>query len=62
MMQIKLDTKPYAEVEVDALVAYLFDDSEPIQGPLDEIDRGPAGLLARLPRSGERAGRRAGGW
>ena len=56
-MQIKLDTKPYAEVEVDALVAYLFEDSEPIQGPLDEIDRGAAGLLRRLTKSGEVSGK-----
>jgi leucyl aminopeptidase len=56
-MQIKLDTKPYAEVEADALVAYLFEDSEPIQGPLDEIDRGAAGLLRRLTKSGEVSGK-----
>jgi leucyl aminopeptidase len=56
-MQIKLDAKPYPEVEVDALVAYLFEDSEPIQGPLDEIDRGAAGLLRRLSKSGEVSGK-----
>jgi leucyl aminopeptidase len=57
VMQIKLDAKPYPEVEVDALVAYLFEDSEPIQGPLDEIDRGAAGLLRRLSKSGEVSGK-----
>jgi leucyl aminopeptidase len=56
-MQIKMDAKPYPEVEVDALVAYLFEDSEPIQGPLDEIDRGAAGLLRRLSKSGEVSGK-----
>src|SRR5580704_14717331 len=32
-MQMTLETKPYATLETDALVTYVFEDTDPIQGP-----------------------------
>ena len=31
-MQITLDTKPFAALETDALVSYVFEDADPVQG------------------------------
>ena len=31
-MQITLETKPYATLETDALVSYVFEETNPIQG------------------------------
>ncbi len=44
-MQITLETRPYAEIETEALVSYVFEETDPVQGQLDEIDRG-AGRFA----------------
>ena len=30
-MQIKIDTTPYANLETDALVSYVFDETDPIR-------------------------------
>jgi len=56
-MQIILDTKPFAALEVDALVTYIFDESEPVQGRVAEIDKLVGGLIGRLSKSGEVAGK-----
>jgi hypothetical protein len=37
-MQITFDTKPFATLEADALVTYLFEESDPVQGRISEID------------------------
>ena len=44
-MQITLETKPFAALETDALVTYLFEESDPIQGRVAEIDAAAGGLL-----------------
>src|SRR5271154_6790786 len=53
IMQITLETKPYAALEADALVAYIFEESDPIQSHLLEIDQSVHGLLKKLVQSGE---------
>jgi leucyl aminopeptidase len=56
-MQIALETKPYAAVEADALVSYVFEEADPVQGRIAEIDRGANGLVAKLATSGELTGK-----
>src|SRR6202140_1661628 len=56
-MQITLETKPYATLETDALVSYLFEDSDPVQGRIAEIDQSANGLLRKLSKSGELTGK-----
>src|SRR4029077_3072774 len=57
VMQITLETKPFAEIEADALVTYLFEDSDPIQGRVFEIDTAAGGLLKKIASSGEATGK-----
>jgi len=56
-MQITLDTKPFAALETDALVSYVFEDAEPVQGRIAEIDQAANGLLTKLAKSGEFSGK-----
>src|ERR1700726_3908679 len=56
-MQITLETKPYATLETDALVSYVFEDTDPIQGTLAEIDQSASGLLRKLSASAEFTGK-----
>jgi leucyl aminopeptidase len=56
-MQITLDTKPFAALETDALVSYVFEESDPIQARIAEIDQATGGLLRKLAKSGELTGK-----
>src|SRR5438477_12558780 len=56
-MQITLVTQPFAAIETDALVAYVFEETDPVQGRVAEIDRSAGGLLRRLAKSGELTGK-----
>jgi leucyl aminopeptidase len=56
-MQITLETKPYASLETDALVTCVFEESDPIQGRLAEIDKSIGGLLKQIASSGEITGK-----
>jgi leucyl aminopeptidase len=56
-MQITLETKPFAALETDALVSYVFEESDPIQGRIAEIDQVTNGLLRKLAKSGELTGK-----
>jgi leucyl aminopeptidase len=56
-MQITLEIKPYATIEADALVAYVFEESDPIQSHLLEIDQSANGLLKKLVQGGELTGK-----
>jgi leucyl aminopeptidase len=56
-MQITLDTKPFAALETDALVTYVFEDAEPVRGRIAEIDQAANGLLRKLAQSGEFSGK-----
>src|SRR5215468_8856442 len=57
VMQITLDTKSFGAVETDALVTYLFEDSDLVTGRVAEIDAAVGGLLKRLANSGELTGK-----
>jgi leucyl aminopeptidase len=56
-MQITLETKPFATLETDALVSYVFEDADPVQGRIAEIDQFTDGLLRKLAGSGELTGK-----
>ncbi len=56
-MQITLESKPYAALQTDALVSYLFEESDPVQGRIAEIDQAANGLLRKLSKSGELTGK-----
>src|SRR5574340_1441231 len=56
-MQIKLETKPFAALETDALVSYVFEETDSIQGRIAEIDQSSGGLLRKLAKSGELTGK-----
>jgi len=56
-MQITLETKPFAALETDALVSYVFEETDPVQGRIAEIDQAAAGLLRKLAKSGELTGK-----
>ncbi len=56
-MQITLETRPFATLETDALVSYLFEDGDPVQGRIAEIDQFTDGLLRKLAASGELTGK-----
>ncbi len=56
-MQMNIETKPYAGLETEALVSYVFEETDPIQGRLAEIDQAANGLLRKLAQSGEITGK-----
>jgi leucyl aminopeptidase len=56
-MQITLETKPYAALETDAIVSYVFEEADPIQGRISEIDQSAGGLLKKISKSGELTGK-----
>jgi leucyl aminopeptidase len=56
-MQITLETKPFAALETEALVSYLFEETDPLQGRIAELDQAAAGLARKLAKSGELTGK-----
>ena len=56
-MQITLDTKPFASLETDALVTYVFENGDLTQGRPAELDKLTGGMLSRLSKSGELTGK-----
>ena len=56
-MQITLETQPFAALDTEALVSCIFEETDPIQGRIAEIDQTGAGLLRKLAKSGELTGK-----
>src|SRR6202451_3810631 len=56
-MQITLESKPYAALETEALVTYVFEEADTIQGRISELDQTANGLLRSLAKSGELTGK-----
>ena len=56
-MQITLQSKPFAGIETEALVSYVFEETDPVQGRVAEIDECSGALLRRLAKSGELTGK-----
>jgi leucyl aminopeptidase len=54
---ITLDTKSYAQLETEALVTYWFEENDPVEGRLAEIDTAAGGLLKKISGSGEATGK-----
>ena len=44
-MQIQLETQPYASIQADALVTYVFEQDNKLDGVLGEIDDAMKGHL-----------------
>src|SRR5207245_927220 len=55
-MQITLATQPFAALETEALVSYVFEEN-PVQGRIAELDQASTGLLRKLAKSGELTGK-----
>ena len=49
-MQIKLETKPYVSLEIDALVTPVFEADDPIQGRVAEGSHGLEGRHVEVDR------------
>jgi leucyl aminopeptidase len=56
-MQITVESKPYATLETDALVSYVFEETDPVQGRIAEFDQSANGLLKKLATGGELTGK-----
>jgi leucyl aminopeptidase len=56
-MQIQLETQPYSSIQADALVTYIFDAENKIDGLVADIDGAMDGRIAALTASGELTGK-----
>jgi leucyl aminopeptidase len=56
-MQIQIESQPYASLEADALVTYVFDRDDKFDGALADINVGMSGRLSALASSGELTGK-----
>src|SRR5580692_3019567 len=56
-MQISVEQKQYNGLETEALVSYVFEEADPVQGRISEIDQTANGLLRNLAKSGELTGK-----
>jgi leucyl aminopeptidase len=56
-MQIQLENQPYSSIHADALVTYIFDEDQKIEGVLADIDSAMDGRIAALAASGEITGK-----
>ena len=56
-MRITLDAKPLAALETEALVTYVFEEADPVQGRIAEMDQAANGLLRKLAKGGELTGK-----
>ena len=56
-MHIQIENRPYPEIEGDALVTYVFDKENKLDGVIGDIDRAMNGRLGLLVTSGEITGK-----
>jgi leucyl aminopeptidase len=56
-MQIQLETQPYSSIQADALVTYVFDGDNKLEGVVADIDRKMDDRLAALAAGGELTGK-----
>jgi leucyl aminopeptidase len=56
-MQIQIESQPFATIATDALVTYVFDKDDRIEGIVGELDRLSGGKIAPLSKSGELSGK-----
>src|SRR5947209_7621883 len=51
-MEITVETRPFTTIETEALVTYVFEDNDPVQGRVAELDQACGGALRKLSASG----------
>ena len=56
-MQIQIESQPFASISSDALVTYVFDKDDRIEGVVADLDRATGGKIAPLAKSGELNGK-----
>ena len=56
-MQIQIESQPFASISTDALVTYVFDKDDRIEGIVADLDRATGGKIAPLAKSGELNGK-----
>ncbi len=56
-MKIEIESQPFASVATDALVTYVFDKDDRIEGVVGDLDRATGGKIAPLAKSGELNGK-----
>jgi leucyl aminopeptidase len=56
-MLIALDGRPFEVIDTEALITYVFEESDPLQDRIAEIDRKTGGAVRRLAQSGELTGK-----
>jgi leucyl aminopeptidase len=56
-MQITLETRPSHEIDTEALISYVFEETDPVQGRIAELDQKTGGAIRRLAQSGELTGK-----
>ncbi len=56
-MQISLEARPFTAIETEALVSYVFEETDLVKGRIAEIDQSAGGLLSKLAKSGELTGK-----
>jgi leucyl aminopeptidase len=56
-MQIQLENQPYSSIQADAIVTYIFEKENKIDGILSDIDQAMDGRLAALVATGELTGK-----
>jgi leucyl aminopeptidase len=56
-MQIQLENQPYSSIQADAIVTYIFEKENKIEGIVSDIDHAMDGRLAALVSTGELTGK-----
>jgi leucyl aminopeptidase len=56
-MELRVDTRPVAKIEAEALVTYIFEGEKPNGGALGALDEASGGALAKLAVAGELTGK-----
>ena len=56
-MQIQIESQPFAAINADALVTYVFDKDDRIEGVVADLDKQTGGKIAPLAKSGELNGK-----
>ncbi len=56
-MELRVDTRPFAKIESEALVSYVFEQEKPAGGVLGVVDQAAGGALSKLSASGEMTGK-----
>jgi leucyl aminopeptidase len=56
-MQVNLEALPWEAIETPALVSYVFEEKEPVEGRIAELDQRTGGAIRRLAQSSELTGK-----